>query len=424
MQLRLLSFALLLLCAIAGVGAQANDVEIVSEVRVHGNYATPDADVVRIAGITIGAPLQPGALNAIAKRLRDSGRFQQVEIRKRYRSLSDTQHVVLILLVQEHPAPEVPGVGAGADIAFLKPLRRLQAHMQFLPILNYSDGYGFTYGVRTSFANTLGKDSRVSVPLSLGANKRAAVEVDKAFAGSSAIGSVISRVSGGAAVNVRENPFFREDDGRRLIWARAERDLLPTLRLGGQVGLTHVNFEPYHDTFATYGADLTLDTRHDPIFPRNAILASVGWDALKSVNRYHTDVRGYIGVVGQSVLSLRARLDKAAEPVPPYEQMLLGGASSVRGFRTGAFIGDNRVLTSAELRIPFSSPLTIARTGVTAFVDSGAVYNDGQRLRDATFHKGVGGGIFLLAPFLQLNLDIAYGFGNRLRVHFTSGFQF
>jgi outer membrane protein assembly factor BamA len=206
--------------------------------------------------------------------------------------------------------------------------------------------------------------------------------------------------------------------------------LAPRLKLGGQLGITHIKFEPLHDTFATYGADLTFDTRRDAIFPRDAIYASVGWEALNftggapTINRAHTDVRGYIGLIGQSVLFLRGRLDTADGRVPPYEQALLGGASSLRGFRTGAFAGDNRATAGAELRIPLSSPLGITRLGVSLFGDTGAVYDHGGKLRDATFHHGTGAGVFLLAPFLQLNLDVAYGFGNRLRVHFTSGFSF
>lgn len=397
--------------------------EIIAEVRVHGNYATPDAEVLRLAGITIGEPFQADAIPRITKRLRDSGRFQQVDIRKRYRSLTDTQQVVLVLIVQEQPRASAEGGHFGNPL--LRAFLRMQDQTMFLPIINYADGYGFTYGVRTSFANALGANSRVSIPLTLGANRRAAVEADKSFDT-----GIVNRIEGGAAVSVRENPFFREDDGRRQVWGRAERHLAGALKLGGQLGMTHVNFEPRHDTFTTYGADLTFDTRRDPIFPRNAIFATVGWDALNftgdatTINRAHTDVRGYVGVIGQSVVSVRARFDNADGPLPPYEQSLLGGSSSLRGFRTGAFAGDQRALAGVELRVPLSSPLGMTRTGISVFADSGAVYDHGVRLRDATFHQGAGAGVFLLAPFLQLNLDVAYGFGNRLRVHFTSGFQF
>jgi outer membrane protein assembly factor BamA len=421
--------SLFLLTAQAQPQAQAlaqSSGEVIAEVRVHGNYATPDAEVLRLAGITIGDALQPDTLTLVAKRLRASGRFPHVEVRKRYRSLTDTQQVVLILLVQELPlasanAPPIP--------PFLRPFRRMQGSMQFLPIINFADGYGFTYGLRTSFANPLGANSQISVPLSLGANRRAALEVNKSFDS-----GVVHRLEGGVSASVRENPFFREDDGRRQIWGRAERVLGGPVKVGGGIGLTHVNFDTQHDTFATYGADVTVDTRRDPIFPRDAVYARIGWDALHftgtagsvkpTINRLQTDARGYLGFIGQSVVSVRARYDTADGPLPPYEQWLLGGSTSLRGFRTGSFAGDTRALAGVELRVPLSSPLGIARMGLSVFGDSGTVYDHGARLKDADFHQGAGAGVFLLAPFLQMNLDVAYGFGNRLRVHFTTGFQF
>jgi outer membrane protein assembly factor BamA len=426
--------------------------EVIAEVRVHGNYATPDTEVLRLAGVAIGDALQVDTVMQVAKRLRASGRFQQVDVRKRYRSLSDTQQVVLILLVQEHPlasahAPPVP--------VLMRPFRRLRGSMQFLPIINYADGYGFTYGLRTSFANALGANSRVSVPLSLGANRRTALEADKSFDR-----GIVHRLEGGVSASVRENPFYHEDDGRKQIWLRAERNLAGPIKVGGGLGLTHVNFSPgqrscdvsgeqpteggcdaniapWHDTFATYGADVTLDTRRDPIFPRNAVFARIGWDALNytgttitmsapkpTINRLQTDARGYVGLIGQSVVSVRGRFDTSDGPLPPYEQWLLGGSSSLRGFRTGGFAGDTRALAGVELRVPLSASMKLTRLGLSVFEDSGAVYDHGVRLRDATFHHGAGAGVFLLAPFLQMNLDVAYGFGQGLRVHFTTGFQF
>ncbi len=419
--------ALLSLCLLmAQVGTTAN--EVIADVRVHGNYATPDAEVLRLAGLTIGDPLQPETVSQVARRLRDSGRFQRVEVRKRYRSLTDTQQVVLILLVQEQPLasankPPVP--------AFMRPFQRIRGSMQFLPIINYADGYGFTYGVRTSFADALGDNSRISVPLSLGANRRAALEVDKSF-----FSGIVHRLEGGVSASVRENPFYNEDDVRNQIWGRAERRLGGPVKVGGGIGLTHVNFATDHDTFATYGADVTLDTRRDPIFPRNAVYARVGWDALNftgnantlgprpTTNRMQTDARGYVGLIGQSVVSVRARFDTSDGPLPPYEQWLLGGSSSLRGFQTGSFAGDNRALAGVELRVPLSSPLGVTRLGLSTFLDSGTVYDHGVRLRDASFHHGAGAGVFLLAPFIQMNLDVAYGFDRGLRVHFTTGFQF
>ena len=70
--------------------------------RVHGNHTTPDADVLALAGLTVGAPVT----DAIAARRRRSGcarsgRFADVEVRKRFRSIDDPIDILVIVLVDE-----------------------------------------------------------------------------------------------------------------------------------------------------------------------------------------------------------------------------------------------------------------------------------------------------------------------------------
>ena len=74
--------------------------------------------------------------------------------------------------------------------------------------------------------------------------------------------------------------------------------------------------------------------------------------------------------------------------------------------------------------MPLTSPLKVGRTGVTVFVDSGAVAPHGARLRDQRMHSGAGVGLFLIATVLQLNLDVAKGFDGGTRVHLMTGFCF
>src|SRR5690606_20583765 len=90
--------------AVEGVAAQApqtGTVPVVREVRVHGNAAVPEDEVLRIAGVQVGAPLEPDAAAAIERRLKNSGRFETVQVRIRYRSLSDPTDVALVLVVHE-----------------------------------------------------------------------------------------------------------------------------------------------------------------------------------------------------------------------------------------------------------------------------------------------------------------------------------
>ena len=58
---RLLAAALLLVAGCAHALAQAAGPEVVTEVRIHGNYRTPDAEVLTLAGIAVGSALESGS---------------------------------------------------------------------------------------------------------------------------------------------------------------------------------------------------------------------------------------------------------------------------------------------------------------------------------------------------------------------------
>jgi hemolysin activation/secretion protein len=103
---------------------------------------------------------------------------------------------------------------------------------------------------------------------------------------------------------------------------------------------------------------------------------------------------------------------------------LLGGFTSLRGFKAGSFTGDNLATASLELRVPFHSPLRIGQTGITLFGDAGAAYDHSTRLRDADVEYGVGGGLYLRVPLVQFEIDLAYGIDRGTRVHVAAGFKF
>ena len=77
------------------------------EIRVHGNASVRDDEVIKLAGIALGDRCRPSALEAIEQRLKDSGQFETVEVRKRYRSLDDPTDVAIVLVVHERPGVDV-----------------------------------------------------------------------------------------------------------------------------------------------------------------------------------------------------------------------------------------------------------------------------------------------------------------------------
>jgi hypothetical protein len=395
---------------------------VVADIRIHGNYRTPDAEVVRLSGLVIGQPFPAGGERAAEARLKKSDLFVHVEVRVRFRTLDETGPVAVVIVVQEIPGSVIDlDIPAGPP----NPLKRFINTSMFSPTFEYVDGYGLTYGVRASFVHVLGKEGRLSVPLTWGDRKQMALEADKTFAK-----GPVSRLTASGSWSRRENPGFDLDDERKE--ARAEI-AVPLLRPQVQVALgggwSDVHFGDRKEYFATYGARLVVDTRANPAFPRNAVALSAGWRAFEPeigprVNRYHADAQVYLGLVGSSVLALRGISDTSDGPLPEYEKALAGGMATLRGFRAGSFVGDQLAAGSAELRLPTHSPMRLGQTGFTLFGDAAAVYDHGTRLGDATWHYGVGAGWYLRAPLISVNLDVAYGIDKGARVHVTAGFKF
>jgi hypothetical protein len=402
------------------VGGQAADV--VREIRVHGNSELADAEVLKIAGINVDAPLPPDGLEGISKRLKSSGRFETVEVRKRYRSIDDPTDVAIVLVVHEK-ATVVADPVTGAPTT--RRTRWLTSRLMFLPIVSYADGYGFTYGGRVSTKDLLGLGERLSVPATWGGTRRIAIEADRTFKR-----GPFTRVFSSAALWQRENPRYEIKDRRVELRARAERNFAQVFFAGAETTRAAVKFAELDDNLWTVGADLALDTRGNPAFPSNAVYVGGGWtalsvDRLDRINRYTADARAYLRVVRQNVVAVRALYATSDAPLPIYERLLVGGSSSLRGFDTGAFDGDKILVTSAELRMPITSVISGAKLGLTIFTDAAKAADYGNKLGDVEWRRGAGAGLFLIASVVRINFDVSHGFdGGGTRAHLSSGFSF
>jgi outer membrane protein assembly factor BamA len=395
--------------------------DTIAGVRVHGNHLTPDERVIALSGLEVGQPFTSTTIAEAARHLREAGIFDDVEVLKRYASIEDPSQILIMIVVNEGPVriemPDTPGV----EPRMVKrgPLSRLM----FFPILDSEDGYGWRYGARLALARPITRDSRLSFPLTWGGERRAGAELEHDFRQ--------GRIIVGGALTSRRNPAFDERDSRRRVWARAE-GTLGRLHLGGEGGVDRIHFADVIDTVKHVGADAVLDTRLDPFLARNAMYARAGIERLYpdiklgdgALYRSSLEARGYLGLVGQSVLVARIARDDASQTVQPYFKHLLGGVANLRGFDAGAFAGDTVVAGTLELRLPLTTPLSAAKVGVRAFADAGTAYDKGQRFRDQTVHEGYGGGVFLTAAAFHLTLDVAHGKGAGTRVHFGGGFGF
>lgn len=293
----------------------------------------------------------------------------------------------------------------------------------FMPVLHSEDGYGFTYGARISFVDLLGQRSRITVPLTWGGERQGRVQFERAFRS-----GPIERVTGEFGIGRRENPHYEVGDTRVSLGARIESAPARWFRLGAAGRRDDVSFGDLKDTVSRYGGDVTIDTRVDPAFPRNAIHVSGGIDRVTfdtgHANQKRLDARGYVGLFRQMVLAVRGLSVTSDEPLPIYEHNLLGGAANLRGYEAGDQAGDNLGAASAELRIPITSPLNVGRFGVKAFVDWGTVYAVGEKLSGQAFERGIGGGVYLHLTIVSLSLDVARSDTGNTRFHFGMGVTF
>lgn len=390
---------------------------VVAEVRVHGNHTTPDADVLAIAGEVIGKPATDALVAEISTRLERSGRFEGVDVLKRFRSIDDPDDILLMIVVDE-----VPGV-SDTDLT-PGPMKRLRSSGMFLPILHSDDGYGLTYGMRVSFVDRFGPRSRVTFPFSWGGERQARAQIEKSFSR-----GPIDRLFGDGGITRRENPHYEIGDTRTFVHGRVESAIQRWLRIGAGGGVDEVDFGGTRDRLTRADAQVTVDTRVDPAFPRNAVHTTFGIERLTfdagKADRRTSDVSGYLGLPGQSVLALRARSVTSTAPLPVYEKSLLGGASTVRGYDAGYRADDNTASLSAELRLPVTSPMSVGRFGVKAFVDAGTAYPYGLKLSDQRLDLGYGGGAYLHLTIISLSLDVARGHETgKYRWHFGMGVTF
>jgi outer membrane protein assembly factor BamA len=392
---------------------QAASPGVVGEVRVHGNHTTPDADVLGIVGDVVGKPATDALIKEISNRLDKSGRFDSVEVLKRYRSIENPDDILLMVIVDERPGISEIDLTPG-------PWKRITASGMFMPILHYDDGYGFTYGARMSFVDPVGPRSRLSFPLTWGGERAARAQLESQFRR--------GRLGGDAGISRRKNPYYGLPDTRSGLNARAEGSIKKWLRVGAGIGAEHVDFDDLRDTLRTTAGDVTLDTRVDPAFPRNAVNLKYGVERLNfdggKATRKTADLQGFLGLIGQPVLSVRGLFVTSKDPLPRYEHALLGGSSTLRGFDAGFQANDNLGLFSAELRIPFTSPLDIGRTGVKLFSDWGATYAAGEKLKDQTLHNGYGAGLYFQMTILSMGFDIARSDTGHTRFMFDLGVTF
>ena len=366
---------------VASGGAANAQTLVVAQVQVHGNTLTSADEIARIAGLEEGEPFDEELLAAAADRLRGSRKFAQVDVLRRYVSIADPTQILVVIRVDEGPVRidrSIPGQP--------RAVRGRSSNLMLLPVLDFEDGYGLSVGARFAVNRVAGSDSRLLFPLTWGGDKLAAVELQKDLSW-----PLTPRFSAGAFAQRRTHPFFRDQVDRKDVWARGEWHLAPSWRAGATMSSEQVSFLQQDDTIRSVRTDIEWDTRSGAPLPRNAVFARASASRLRARSTTlvltEFEARGYLALYRESVLVVRALREDARGAVLPHLKSILGGERNLRGYRAGSLVGDTLVAGSLELRVPVTSPLRVAKVGVSGFVDTATVYDQGE-LADQRWRNG------------------------------------
>ena len=254
------------------VPGQAQPREVVAEVLVHGNQIVPDTEVRTLAGIVVGSTFTDALLAEITKRLKDSGKFESIDVVKRFASIEDASRIIIVIIVSEGPVRIVMPGDSGSPAQVQK--RSFIRNLMFVPMFEGSDGYGLTVGARIAYPKPFGDGTRLSFPMTwVEASASAWSWTRRSRTGRSA-GPRSAPACSSAGIRA-----FDISDNRFRVWGRAFARWDP-FRAGGTAGWQRVWFGGQEDEFTSAGLDVTLDTRKNPALPRNAVLATASTDVL------------------------------------------------------------------------------------------------------------------------------------------------
>ncbi len=393
--------------------------ERIVDIRVQGNTITAEADIVRMAGVEPGTEITPQTIEAVEARVRAGGRFERVEVLKRFASIADPTQIVLIILVDEGRITVERQDGQPP-----RAVRRRFPPIMWLPLLGSEEGYGFTYGALATVQSPFGPGTRISFPVTWGGERRAGVELEKR-----ATTGRVTRLRGAASVVSRHNPAYERNELWQQAWIRGDREIVRALRAGAWTGIDFVTFANRDDRIFRTGLDVTLDTRVDPMLSRQAVYVRTSVERLgmregDSPLRTLVDAQAYVGGPWSTTIVVRAYRNGANRPLPPYMKVLLGRDSTLRGFPPGIEAGDTTAAGTIEVRWPITSPLRLGKLGLRAFVDAATVYDADERMADQHFGRSVGGGVWFYLTVIRLAFDVAHGSIGTTRAQVSTGLLF
>lgn len=381
----------------------------IAQPSIGGNTATRSTRVAQIAGLKAGTRYSPTALDAAAKRLRDTGTFGTVVIREGDALDGNGQLPIDIQVSEQLPRR----YGFGAEVSTTEGLT-VSGFWMHRNLLGGAENLRINAEVAGLAGETGGIDTTLDATL-----RRPATFTSK-----------IDMVATAELMRLDE-PDFRLDQLRAGV--SFERDVTRTLTLSGGVSAATARSEEGAVTRSYSYAALPItgewERRDDPNAPTRGSFARLeltpfaGVGDLDSGLRARAEGRGYIPVGdgdSPSILALRGQagtvIGASATRAPADFLFHSGGGDTVRGQPYQALGADlsgdgaSGAGAFATLSAEWRQPLRRA-FGMVAFIDAGWVAADITGA-DSDWHAGAGLGLRYETGIGPVRLDIATPLGN------------
>ncbi|MCK5051441.1 MAG: BamA/TamA family outer membrane protein [Candidatus Cloacimonetes bacterium] len=154
---------------------------------------------------------------------------------------------------------------------------------------------------------------------------------------------------------------------------------------------------------------LRWDTRNSQIHPVSGCKISLNSDFTRKLlssdfkfNRYQLEANIYKKLfTSDHIIAVRFLAQHIDGSAPYYEQSIIGGTWSARGYKVDRFIEKNMTLTSLEYRYQFYEWI-----GAVFFIDSGRVYRSLRKLSLQEWHSSLGTGLRFYPGTFVVRFDI------------------
>ena len=200
------------------------------------------------------------------------------------------------------------------------------------------------------------------------------------------------------AEQVNRDTLYSTTEGDLFVTARFGTRLAATWSAGGERYVPGTGDEPSTDGYRT-AFEFAYDRTDSPLNPARgfesrgslsyASIEAIEGDATYRTGTLTVSVAGYLPVRRAQVLALAlsgAALESSDREVPLHQQLVLGGAGSLRGYREEQFHGTTTALGSLEYRLILGRYSRIA-----AFLDIGHYSREGSNpVSETKLGYGVG----------------------------------